>query len=344
MAAWSASLTLHASAPLRQPRLASVPCSAASQAFRTARTPLKRLPSYRHASAVGARDRRQARPQAPFCALLSVCKMAQYSTRSDAGAPSVTQIATHNQYHSDGIDTSSLLPSPIAQFNKWFKEALDRTDVQEPEAMTICTVSLPPSSSSDFASAHSSWRGAETNAAPRPSARVVLLKGVDPSGFVFYSNYTSRKGEELARNPWISATFYWRALHRSVRICGKAERVTKAESQAYFHSRPIGSRIGARASPQSRVIKDREQLEALVREEEQKCSVPGAAGLNGEEVNAPDAKIEVPHYWGGYRIIPDEVEFWCGRNNRLHDRFRYTRANMDKAADEDQWTVERLAP
>ncbi len=248
-------------------------------------------------------------------------------------------VASHNQYLTDGIPEETLLPSPIALFNKWFKEAEDSDDVPEPEAMTICTVSLPSQSQSSTEAAaagagareasaasppssHTAFRSTSTSSAPRPSARVVLLKQVDASGFLFYSNYHSRKGLELAANPWISATFYWRAHHRSVRICGRAEKVEAQTSQRYFDSRPIGSRLGARASPQSQVIRDRAQLEALVRDQERQFGVPGAAGLEGEKYEGEDKKVPVPDYWGGYRIVPDEVEFWCGRNNRLHDRFR----------------------
>lgn len=238
------------------------------------------------------------------------------SSSANAAAP-MTSVATHNQYHTDGIKEDELVSSPIAMFDKWFKQALDSPDVPEPEAMTVCTTALASSSSE-----HTAFRGTACSSAPRPSARVVLLKQVDPKGFLFFSNYNSRKGKEIEANPWVSATFYWRALHKSVRICGKAEKLTKEESQKYFDSRPIGSRLGARASPQSQVIQNREQLEKLVREEEERFNVPGAAVLDGDEFKGEDKKVDVPDYWGGYRIVPDEIEFWCGRNNRLHDRFR----------------------
>lgn len=211
-------------------------------------------------------------------------------------------ITTHDQYLNSGLEASSLPAEPITLFHRWFADAKAAHYVH-PENMTLatCTASTPP----------------------RPSSRVVLLKQLEPSGFTFYTNYASRKGRELAQNPWCSLTFHWdEPLHRSIRVCGRAERLTKEESQAYFDSRPVGSRIGAHASPQSTVIESREQLEQRVREFESKFNVPGAAGLDGPTDVDPNTKIEVPEYWGGWRVVPDEIEFWLGRENRLHDRFR----------------------
>jgi pyridoxamine-phosphate oxidase len=221
-----------------------------------------------------------------------------------------TEIKSHNQYKTDGFDKSDLHPSAFAQFRAWFDEASGHVDVKEPEAMTISTTALVQHQGKTIA---------------RPSSRVVLLKRVDDRGFVFFSNYESRKGGELRNNPFIALTFYWYALHRSVRVCGRVERLSQAENDEYFNSRPLGSRIGAIASPQSQPIEDRATLEMRVHNVEEQHGVPGAAGLaddKGTGQTHEDRHVDVPPYWGGYRVIPDEVEFWMGRQNRLHDRFR----------------------
>lgn len=221
----------------------------------------------------------------------------------------------------------------MAMFQKWFQHALE-VGVPQPEAMTLSTTSLPqapaPASSSSMQD-KTKWSVSK----PRPSARTVLLKGADDRGFYFYSNYTSRKGDELAANPWCSLSFYWPTLHRSVRVLGRAERVPKDVSQAYFDSRPIGSRIGAWASPQSQVIPSREALENLVAACEREFKHP-----------TEESKVPVPDHWGGYLVVPDEIEFWTGRNNRLHDRFRYVRDPHSDLplTDASSWTIERLAP
>ena len=189
--------------------------------------------------------------------------------------------------------------NPWAQFQRWFDEAV-AAGVPEVTAMTLAT---------------SDTRG-------RPAARIVLLKGVDERGFTFYTNYESRKGQELDANPWAALLFFWQPLQRQVRIEGRIERVSAAESDTYFASRPLGSRIGAWASPQSREIPDRdtlEQREAQMRER------------FGEDPPRP------PH-WGGYRVVPDSFEFWQGRPSRLHDRLVY------RPDGQHGWRIVRLAP
>lgn len=227
-----------------------------------------------------------------------------------------TKVTSHNQYHTAGLVEADMLPSPLALFQAWFTTALQSGQVHEPEAMLLCTSTAPLPSSADAGA------GAGMS---RPSSRVVLLKSIHPTeGLTFYTNYSSRKAQEIAQNPYVSATFYWRETHQSVRFLGRARKVSREESQEYFDSRPLGSRIGAHASPQSGVIASREELVAMVKAKEQEFGVPGAAGLDPESQAEVDsnAKIPVPDHWGGYRIEPFEVEFWCGRPNRLHDRFR----------------------
>jgi len=197
-----------------------------------------------------------------------------------------------------GLDESALARDPVAQFASWLADAV-RAGVALPNAMTLATAT----------------------ASGRPSARAVLLKGFDERGFVFYTNYDSRKGRELADNPRAMLLFCWEELERQVRIEGAVERTGAAESDAYFASRPLGARLSAIVSPQSDPVASRGDLEAKL--------AAAAKRL------APDPKR--PEHWGGYRVVPEGFEFWQGRPDRLHDRLRYRRAG-------EGWVVDRLAP
>ncbi|MDR3101464.1 MAG: pyridoxamine 5'-phosphate oxidase [Paraburkholderia sp.] len=215
----------------------------------------------------------------------------------------MTSLADLRKNYSLGsLDASDVDPDPIRQFQTWFNQALD-AQLPEPNAMTVATV----------------------DEQGRPAARILLIKGVDERGFVFFTNYESRKGRELTANPHAALLFHWIELERQVRIEGRVEKTSDAESDAYFHSRPLGSRIGAWASAQSAVIGSRAELEARERE---------IQAQYGEQPPRP------PH-WGGYRLVPSAIEFWQGRPSRLHDRIRYVR---NDAGDGAAWRIERLAP
>ena len=201
-------------------------------------------------------------------------------------------------YERAALNESDSLADPRLQFEHWLNQAIE-AEIPEPNAMTLATVS------SDL----------------RPSTRVVLIKGVDARGIVWYTNYNSRKGQELAGNPFAALQFHWVELERVVRIEGRVEKVSADESDAYFHSRPLDSRIGAWASPQSEPISGREVL------------VAAAAKYGAQFLLNPPR----PPHWGGYRLVPEQWEFWQGRKSRLHDRLRYT-----PAAD-GAWHRERLA-
>jgi pyridoxamine 5'-phosphate oxidase len=202
-------------------------------------------------------------------------------------------------YSLGSLDEADLDRDPIRQFEKWFAQAI-KAQLPEPNAMTLATVDS---------------RG-------HPSARIVLIKGVDPRGFVFFTNYESRKGREIADNPRASLLFHWIELERQVRIEGRVEMTSATESDAYYASRPLESRIGAWASAQSQEIESRAALEARERE---------IIAQYGEHPPRP------PH-WGGYRVVPDTMEFWQGRPSRLHDRMRYTRDGSGA------WRIARLSP
>ena len=203
------------------------------------------------------------------------------------------------EYMRESLDEQDVARDPYAQFDRWFKEAI-ATKMPMLNSMTLATVA----------------------ASGRPSARIVLLKGVDARGFVFYTNYSSRKGIELAANPLAALLFHWTELEREVRIEGSVEKVPAQESDEYFASRPLGSRHAAIASPQSAVVPNRAALEARFAE---------ADSMHGESPARP------PH-WGGYCVLPDAIEFWQGRPNRLHDRLLYTLTGGGN------WKIERLAP
>jgi pyridoxamine 5'-phosphate oxidase len=203
-------------------------------------------------------------------------------------------------YTKASLDNSNVHKNPITQFELWFNEAV-KSDVNEPNAMILSTLSKLGT----------------------PSARVVLLKGIEQGKFLFYTNYQSQKGKELDKNGACALTFFWPEMERQVRIEGVAERVDNANSEKYFQSRPRPSQVGAWASPQSAIIKDRLILEERVKEVEKKYE-----GFN---------VLPKPHQWGGYAVTPLEIEFWQGRPSRLHDRIVYT--SVDGI-----WQINRLAP
>lgn len=202
------------------------------------------------------------------------------------------------EYMRAGLDESHVLPDPLAQFEAWFADAV-KAQLPMPNAMSLAT----------------------TSADGRPASRIVLLKGVDHGGFVFYTNYNSRKGREIGANAHAALLFAWLALERQVRIEGTLTRVSARESDDYFASRPLGSRHAAIASPQSKTIASRAALAARYK----------------KAVSATGDTPQRPAYWGGYRLLPVEIEFWQGRANRLHDRLLFTKTAQD-------WRFTRLAP
>jgi len=204
------------------------------------------------------------------------------------------------EYMQRGLDEGQMDADPIRQFHVWFDEAL-KSQLTDANAMTLATAS----------------------ATGEPSARIVLLKGADESGFVFYTNYDSAKGRDLAANPRASLLFFWPELERQVRITGSVAKTTMAESDAYFHSRPVESQVSAAISNQSRAVVDRSELEARY-----------AAALEKYQGSI----VPLPSHWGGYRVSPERIEFWQGRKSRLHDRLVYTKQPGGS------WSRARLEP
>ncbi|MFM8790350.1 MAG: pyridoxamine 5'-phosphate oxidase [Chthoniobacterales bacterium] len=210
--------------------------------------------------------------------------------------PDVAEL--RRNYTRDGLSRADLDPDPVGQFRRWFTQAVE-AQIVEPNAMVLGTTD-----------------------GKRPSARSVLLKAYDERGFVFFTNYESRKAQEIGSNDRVSLLFPWYPLERQVSILGRAERISTAESLAYFVSRPHGSRLGSWVSHQSAVINSRQLLEMKLEEMKAKFA---------------DGEVPLPSFWGGFRVVPSEIEFWQGRENRLHDRFRYARSG-------DAWNIARLAP
>jgi pyridoxamine 5'-phosphate oxidase len=205
-----------------------------------------------------------------------------------------------HEYIGEGLRRADLDPNPIKQFDSWFAAAI-KAGIRDANAMALATAT----------------------ADGKPSVRVVLLKTFDEAGFVFFTNYVSSKGRNLEENPRAALVLYWMEVERQVRIEGTTEKVSHEESEAYFRTRPFGAQIGAWASPQSEVIDGRRVLDARLAEMTQRFA-------GGE--------IPLPPHWGGYRLKAQTIEFWQGRTNRLHDRFRYTRQSNDS------WLIDRLAP
>ena len=206
----------------------------------------------------------------------------------------------HDYGAAQGLRRADLDPDPIRQFTLWFTDAA-QAGLRDANAMSLATATREG----------------------KPSVRIVLLKGFDERGFVFFTNHASEKGKELAANPHAALAFYWVQLERQIRIAGPVEQASREESERYFHSRPPGSQIGAWVSRQSEVIDSRKILDARFAKITERYA---------------DGKIPLPPHWGGYRVKPETIEFWQGRSNRLHDRFRYTRQESGK------WQTDRLAP
>lgn len=206
--------------------------------------------------------------------------------------------ALRRDYAGQPITKASVDVDPFVQFGRWLDEALS-AEITDANAMTIATV----------------------DAECRPSSRVVLLKGFDEQGFVFFTNYESKKGNDLAANPQVSLSFFWPQLHRQVIIQGTAYKVSREESESYFRSRPYDSRLAAWASKQSSVIQSRADLEARFEEIQQRFV----------------DDVPLPSFWGGFRVVPNRIEFWQGRESRLHDRLAYRLLNS-------RWLIERLSP
>jgi len=214
--------------------------------------------------------------------------------------PSFDQAGFRHEYIGEGLRRRDLDPDPIKQFNVWFAAAV-KAGIHDANAMALATATLDG----------------------KPSARIVLLKDFDERGFVFYTNYASEKGRQLEKNPRAALVLYWMEVERQIRIEGAVEKTLREESEQYFHTRPAGAQLGAWASRQSEAIDARRVLAARLEEMKQRFA-------KGE--------IPLPPHWGGYRLNPERIEFWQGRPDRLHDRFRYTRLAGGS------WSIDRLAP
>lgn len=208
--------------------------------------------------------------------------------------------ALRHDYAAHGLRRADLDPDPMKQFGKWFGDAA-AAQIRDVNAMSLGTVDNDG----------------------RPDVRIVLLKAISDRGFVFFTNYQSTKGRQLDAHPHAALTFFWVQLERQIRIRGKVEKTSREESEEYFQSRPLGSRLGAWTSAQSEVIANRDALEAR---------------LSEVTTQYEGAEVPLPTHWGGYRVRPETIEFWQGRPNRLHDRFRYSRQS------DDHWLIERLSP
>ena len=208
--------------------------------------------------------------------------------------------ALRQEYALDSLNEADVDPDPIRQFQRWLDEAI-KAELPEPNALTLATA----------------------DRTGRPFARVVLLKDCDAEGFVFYTNYRSDKGQQLAENPHAALVFLWLELERQVRVEGMVSKVSPAESEAYFHTRPRESRLGALASRQSQIVADRQTLDARYQQ---------------LAAQYPDDNIPIPNQWGGYRVKPEMLEFWQGRHGRMHDRLCYRRRRTG------DWRLERLEP
>jgi pyridoxamine 5'-phosphate oxidase len=209
-------------------------------------------------------------------------------------------VSSQYDHISRGLHRRDLDSDPIKQFSNWFTAAIE-AGIRDVSAMSLATAT----------------------ADGRPSVRIVLLKGFDHDGFVFFTNYESEKGRQLEANPYAALAFYWIEVDRQIRISGNAEKTSREESERYFHSRPIGSQLGAWASHQSQVLDARRILDARMAQMTERFA---------------DKPIPLPPHWGGYRVKPETMEFWQGRANRLHDRFRYSRQPKGS------WVIDRLAP
>ena len=212
----------------------------------------------------------------------------------------VDPASSRYDHASRGLRRRDLDPDPVKQFANWFTAAIE-AQIRDVNAMTLATAGPDG----------------------RPAARIVLLKGFDQDGFLFFTNYESEKGRQLDANPFAALTFYWIELDRQVRISGPVEKTSRTESERYFHSRPVGSQLGAWASRQSEIVDARRILDARMAEMTERFT---------------DKPIPLPPHWGGYRVKPEMFEFWQGRPNRLHDRFRYT------LQADGSWQINRLAP